>query len=146
VLAYIYKWYISCILNWFLSKQLTINKYTLLNWNIKILIHCITLSTRLRFVIAYTHSFGTDTHTWRFRPLIHNSALLWKIYIFHVSKQNQKLFSSFKIRKIIFHYYYLNCLALPRSLIVTPTVYPRVVLNHEFCSAHKIIKIQYFLA
>ena len=28
-----------------------------------------TYSTRLRFGITYTHSFGTDTHTWRFHPL-----------------------------------------------------------------------------
>ena len=29
-----------------------------------------TYSTHLRFGKPYTHSFGTDTHTWRFRPLI----------------------------------------------------------------------------
>ena len=29
-----------------------------------------TYRTHLRFGITYTHSFGTDTHTWSFRPLI----------------------------------------------------------------------------
>ena len=41
-----------------------------------------TYSTRLRLSFTYTHSFGTDTHTWRFRPLeiglftLHNSRVL----------------------------------------------------------------------
>ena len=29
-----------------------------------------THSTRLRLSFTYTRSFGTDTHTWRFRPLL----------------------------------------------------------------------------
>jgi len=65
-LTYICKKYITCILNLFISKQLTINKCTLLDsTNIEILMYCsvYTYSTRLRFGIPYTHSFGTDTHT-----------------------------------------------------------------------------------
>ena len=31
-----------------------------------------TYSTRLLYGVTYTHSFGTDTHTWRFRPLIYS--------------------------------------------------------------------------
>ena len=74
-LAYI--WWLKCIkntlciLNLFLSKQLTIKKCTLLDCtNTEIIMYCIYIyNTRLRFVITYTHSFGTDTQTWRFRPL-----------------------------------------------------------------------------
>ena len=49
-----------------------INKCTLLDCtNIEIRMYCQSYSTRLRFGITYTHSFGTDTHTWRFRPLLY---------------------------------------------------------------------------
>ena len=64
-LTYICKKYITCILNLFISKQLTINKCTLLYCtNTEILMyHVYTYSTHLRFGKLYTHSFGTDTHT-----------------------------------------------------------------------------------
>ena len=50
-----------------------INKCTLLDCTnteiLRFLCTVHTYSTRLRFGIAYTHSFGTGTHTWRFGPL-----------------------------------------------------------------------------
>ena len=69
-----YENYITCILNLFLSKQLrifTIKKYSPRLYNTYIIMYYIYLHyTLLRFVITYTHSFGTDTHTWRFSPWI----------------------------------------------------------------------------
>ena len=55
---------ITCILNLFLSKQLTINKCTLLDCtNTMYFIYLQGYSTHLRFGKLYTNSFGTDTHT-----------------------------------------------------------------------------------
>ena len=55
------------MLNLFLSKQLTINKCTLLDCtNTEIRMYCIVYiptHAHLWFGKLYTHSFGTDTHT-----------------------------------------------------------------------------------
>ena len=75
----------SVDLNLFLSKQLTINKSTLLDCtNTEILMNTVyTYSTRLRFGIPYTCSFGTDTHKWRLRPLLNYDKPL--LFGFHYS-------------------------------------------------------------
>ena len=46
-----------------ISKQLTINKCTLLDFTNTEIRTVYTEGSRLRFGIPYTHSFGTDTHT-----------------------------------------------------------------------------------
>ena len=56
--------YITCILNLFLSKQLTLNS-NVLSQTIQIqrfVCTVYTYITHLRFGKLYTHSFGTDTH------------------------------------------------------------------------------------
>ena len=65
-------WYITCILNLFLSKQLTINKCTLLD--------CTKYRDSYVLYKPTVHNFGMvslhtlfwyrHTHTWRFRPLV----------------------------------------------------------------------------
>ena len=58
-------------------------KQTINNKQMNILLDCTnteilmysTYSTHLRFGISYTHSFGTDTHTWCFRPLSNSNQL-----------------------------------------------------------------------
>ena len=63
-----------------------------------------TYSTRLRFTITYTHSFGTDTHTWRFRPLISSDSFYLKKCPFMYLKMSLNKNVDPKIKNLDFLY------------------------------------------